>query len=53
MKFLKKIPALFAPYNRVEITLKILGMIIGVGYVLYAYLIDTGLGTMVPRYAGY
>jgi len=43
----------FKPYNNLEISLKILSMILGVAYVFYAYFIGTGLGTMVPRYAGY
>ena len=53
MTFKEKILALFTPYNRIEITLKILSMAIGFGYVSYVYFMETGLGTMVPRYAGY
>jgi len=49
MKLQDKILALFKPYNRTEVTLKILSMIIGFGYVFYVYFMGTGLGTMVPR----
>jgi len=53
MPFFKKLQDFFAIYNKLEITLKILSIICGLGYVFYVYYFGTGLGTMVPRYAGY
>lgn len=43
----------FKAYNRSEVILKVLSMMIGVSYVIYSYVFETGLGVMVPRYAGY
>lgn len=48
-----KLSKFFGTYSKLEISFKVLSMLIGLGYVIYVYAMGTGLGTMVPRYAGY
>ena len=53
MSFIENIKGFFKPYKKLEIWLKLGSILLGLGYVIYVYGFGDGLGTMVPRYAGY